>query len=546
MVRYQRDRGLETSPNRQLLERTQANSWEQAADQAFPSQSSASLVDLDTLSNEGVLYERPLSAASASTQTDADDMVKLRKKLVMALSREDCLKEERKHLRDLHRQYEEALKASQKENEEIRSRLSEADADLDNQIQKRLETAEMANTLQRQLAKKDAELKQSNQTVSELKERLSRSKSDLSASQDELSSTRQELNSANQNLIDSSKKFKETAKQLREVKDHLHKVQEEHGKFLSELQQTTSSLKKKDEQKEMAQAEVYSIWDSFSKAEDELRASQTELRIAKEELARKTNGQVEQRKRLIQLESEREAVLRRRETLPFLAQELQAPPVVSADYGGRLHDTLMAGKQSPVPSLHNYVFAFTNGDNADAGLGLRAECELIELLKLNITQINELLLLKQELLAPGRFAVSRQAGVPIQPVHSQSLPLSVKHKLSTPSFQGWSVFCLWSVFCNVMLSAKCLLLSCAIVAHHSKQPISFSDQLNTSGNNATDQSLADYNTAGPMARNSYMVSHDVSTGQVSQGPLNWLLSTVSHTNKCPLLEYHLPVALNFL
>ena len=68
-----------------------------------------------------------------------------------------------------------------------------------------------------------------------------------------------------------------------------------------------------------------------------------------------------------------------------------------------------------------------------------------------------------------------------------------------------------------MLSAKCLLLSCAIVAHHSKQPISFSDQLNTSGNNATDQSLADYNTAGPMARNSYMVSHDVSTGQVSQG-----------------------------
>ncbi|KAF6040531.1 hypothetical protein EB796_001146 [Bugula neritina] len=365
------------------------------------------------------------------------------------------------------------------------------------------------------LAKKDAELKQSNQTVSELKERLSRSKyavagvmstcplstcSDLSASQDELSSTRQELNSANQNLIDSSKKFKETAKQLREVKDHLHKVQEEHGKFLSELQQTTSSLKKKDEQKEMAQAEVYSIWDSFSKAEDELRASQTELRIAKEELARKTNGQVEQRKRLIQLESEREAVLRRRETLPFLAQELQAPPVVSADYGGRLHDTLMAGKQSPVPSLHNYVFAFTNGDNADAGLGLRAECELIELLKLNITQINELLLLKQELLAPGRFAVSHQAGnsvshhfcfvgVPIQPVHSQSLPLSVKHKLSTPSFQ----------------------------AHHSKQPISFSDQLNTSGNNATDQSLADYNTAGPMARNSYMVSHDVSTGQVSQG-----------------------------
>jgi len=101
MVRYQRDRGLETSPNRQLLERTQANSWEQAADQAFPSQSSASLVDLDTLSNEGVLYERPLSAASASTQTDADDMVKLRKKLVMALSREDCLKEERKHLREL-------------------------------------------------------------------------------------------------------------------------------------------------------------------------------------------------------------------------------------------------------------------------------------------------------------------------------------------------------------------------------------------------------------------------------------------------------------
>ena len=56
------------------------------------------------------------------------------------------------------------------------------------------------------------------------------------------------------------------------------------------------------------------------------------------------------------------------------------------------------------------MFAFTNGDNADAGLGLRAECELIELLKLNITQINELLLLKQELLAPGRFAVSRQAG----------------------------------------------------------------------------------------------------------------------------------------
>lgn len=101
MVRYQRDRGLETSPNRQLLERTQANSWEQAADQAFPSQSSASLVDLDTLSNEGVLYERPLSAASASTQTDADDMVKLRKKLVMALSREDSLKEERKHLREL-------------------------------------------------------------------------------------------------------------------------------------------------------------------------------------------------------------------------------------------------------------------------------------------------------------------------------------------------------------------------------------------------------------------------------------------------------------
>jgi len=50
------------------------------------------------------------------------------------------------------------------------------------------------------------------------------------------------------------------------------------------------SLKKKDEQKEMAQAEVSSIWDSFSKAEDELRASQTELRIAKEELARKTNG----------------------------------------------------------------------------------------------------------------------------------------------------------------------------------------------------------------------------------------------------------------
>jgi len=110
----------QTSPNRQLLERAQANSWEQAADQAFPSQSgkpadaehrgvrgsavrpsSASLVDLDTLSNEGVLYERPLSAASASTQTDADDMVELSKKLVMALSREDSLKEQRRHLGEL-------------------------------------------------------------------------------------------------------------------------------------------------------------------------------------------------------------------------------------------------------------------------------------------------------------------------------------------------------------------------------------------------------------------------------------------------------------
>jgi len=63
------------------------------------------------------------------------------------------------------------------------------------------------------------------------------------------------------------------------------------------------------------------------------------------------------------------------------------------------------------------VFAFKDGDNANAGLGLRAECELIELLKLNITRvekiyerINERLLLEQELLAPGRFAMSRQAG----------------------------------------------------------------------------------------------------------------------------------------